>query len=112
MEKKEKVIFRNKAKLAIRDIAFYIELHGYPDNAEKFAEKLVQFGQSLSLFPNKYPICKQPQFARRSMRCAVFHKNFIFVYKLVKSETSAPLNTSLIIYNIVHCNTSTVFQSV
>lgn len=104
MEKKEKVIFRKKAKFAIRDIAFYIELQGYPETAEKFVEKLVRYGHSLSVFPDKYPICKQPQFAKRNMHCAVFHKNYVFVYKLVKTE--------LIIYNIIHCNTNSVFQSV
>ena len=104
MEKKEKIVFRRKAKLAILDIAFYIELEGYPETAEKFVEKLVRFGHALSVFPDKYPICKQPQFAKLSMHCALFHKNYIFIYKQVKSK--------LIIYNIIHCNTNPVFQSV
>jgi hypothetical protein len=103
MEKSAKVVFRKRAKCAIRDIAFYVEMHGYPETAENFAEKLVHFGLSLSVFPGKYPVCRQPQFAKRNMHCAVFHKDYIFVYKLVKNE--------LIIYNLIHCNTNPAFQS-
>jgi len=103
MEKNEKIIFREKAKCSIRDIAFYIEQKGYPETAEKFTEKLVNFGNSLAGFPDAYPVCKQLQFFRRNMRCAVFHRNYIFIYKVV--------NNILIIYNVIHCNTNPVFHS-
>lgn len=103
MEKKEKIIFREKAKRSIRDIAFYIEHRGYPETAEKFAEKLVQFGNSLVGIPKLYPICKQTQLAKYKLHCAVFHKNYIFVYKFVKN--------TLIIYTVIHCNTNPVFHS-
>lgn len=104
MEENQNIVFREKAKLAIRDIAVYIELNGYPETAEKFVEKLLSFGSSLAVFPNKYPLCKQPQFAKRRMHCAVFHKNYVFVYRLVKN--------SLVIYNIIHTNTNPAFHTV
>jgi plasmid stabilization system protein ParE len=104
MEKKGKVVFRDKALHSIRDIALYIALQGYPETAEKFTEKLVDFGKSLGDFPNAYPLCYLPQFSRRKMRCVLFHKNYIFVYKAVKN--------TLFIYNVIHCNTNPAFQAV
>ena len=98
------VIYAPKAKNSINNIAVYIEKKGYPETAEKFADKLYKFGNSLIDFPEKYPVCKQARFAKRNMCCAVFHKNYIFVYKLVQNE--------LIIYNIIHCNANPAFYSV
>lgn len=88
------VFYKQTAKDAIREIAIYIENKGYPETAEKFAEKFYEFGHSLAVFPNKYPLCRQQRFNTRKMHCAVFHKNFIFVYKQVR--------TTLIIYNVIH----------
>ena len=84
MEKKPKVIFKEKARLAIRDIACFIETKGYPETAEKFIKKLFEFGNSLNFFPNAYPVCKQKQFAIKQIHCAVFHKNYIFIYRMMK----------------------------
>lgn len=97
MEKKPKIIFRETAKTSIREIACYIETKGYPETAEKFAEKLYKFGNSLAVFPNAYPLCKQKQLASKKMHCAVFHKNYIFAYKKVRN--------TLIIYNVIHGKT-------
>ena len=92
-KKKPKVIFSDKAKNDIFKTALYIELKGFPDTAEKFADKLYEFGNSLSIFPNKYPICKRKAWAKRKYHCAVF-KDYIIAYKVVGSQ--------LIIYSIVH----------
>jgi plasmid stabilization system protein ParE len=104
VEKKEKIIFKEKAKQAILDIALYIENRGYPETAEKFAQKLVLFANSLASFPKGYPICKQKQFAKYQLHCAVFHKNYIFVYKLIKN--------TVVVYTVIHTNTSVAFYSV
>ena len=72
---------------------------GFPcSTAERFANELYDFGNSLALFTDKYKLCLYPQLAKRKMRCAVFHKNYIFVYKVV--------NDSLIIYNVIHVKTN------
>ena len=76
---------------------------GYPETAEKFTKKLVHFGNSLANFPNAYPLCKQKRLAMKQMQCAVFHKNYIFVYKREK--------TTLVIYNVIHCKTNPLFYS-
>lgn len=105
MEKtKLKVVFLPKAENSIFRIYCYIVKQGNPERAEKFYNALFEFGTSLADFPNAYSKCKQPQFGKRNMNCAVFHKNYIFVYKPVKTE--------LVIYNIIHCKTNPVFHSV
>lgn len=94
MASKTQVVFRERAKLSIHGITFYIEQQGYPATAEKFTKKLLQFGLSLAHFPDKYPICRQNKFAKRNLHCAIFDNTYIFVYKIVKDK--------LFIYNIIH----------
>lgn len=101
---KIKVIFSPKAKKSIDKIIDYIEERGYPETAEKFANKLYDFGNSLAVFPDKYPFCRQPQLTKRKMRCAVFHKNYFFVYMRLKN--------TLIIFNIIHSKTHPLSFSV
>ena len=104
MEKtKPEVIFRPKASDSIDKITIYIATKGYPERAEKFAEKLISFGNSLDILPEKYPVCRQKSLAKRKMRCAVFKKNYIFVHKVVKN--------TLYIYNVIHAMTNPVHFS-
>lgn len=100
MEAKEeiKVIYAPKARTSINHITDYIEEKGYPATAEKFVQKLYDFGNSLAVFPERYPPCKQPQLVNRNMRCALFHKSYIFVYKRIKN--------TLVIFNVIHSKTN------
>ncbi|MCH8317903.1 MAG: type II toxin-antitoxin system RelE/ParE family toxin [Bacteroidetes bacterium] len=102
-KRKPEIIFKKKAIISINNVSAHIHEKGYPEIAEKFADKMYQFGHSLNNFPGKYPICKQPQLASRKMRCAVFNKTYIFVYKLVENK--------LIIYNIIHGKRGTEYFS-
>ena len=82
MEKGEpQVVFTPKASESIDQIVIYIEEKGYPNTAQIFADRLYQFGQSLSLLPDKYPICRFIQFAKYGYHCAVFEHNYVFIYK-------------------------------
>jgi len=101
--KKLKVVFKPKADRQILNIMIYIATKGYPERSVKFSDKLYEFGYSLGILPEKYPVCRQKQLAKRKMRCAVFKKNYIFVYKPVKHQ--------LIIYNIIHCKTNPAHYS-
>ena len=95
MEKRKiKVIYRERARKSIRNFAIYIEKEGYPKTAEIFAERLIAFGSSLNKFPERYSICRKHSLANRKYRCAVFKKNYIFIYKITKNK--------LIIYNVIH----------
>ena len=99
MEKeKPKVIFLPKAENSIFQIRIYIEQKGYPERAKRFADKLYDFGYSLATMPFGHPICRHKQLAKRKMHCAVFKKNYIFVYKVVKNK--------LYIYNVIHAMTN------
>jgi len=58
---------------------------------------LFDFGESLADFSEKYPVCRKEAWVKRNLRCAIFKKNYIFLYKLVKNE--------LVIFNVVHVRT-------
>ncbi len=96
MEQKEivTVIFKKRAANSIAKLAFYITEKGYPETSQKYRKRLYQFGHSLALFPDKYPVCKHKVYAKRKYRCVAFEKTYVFVYKLVKNK--------LIIYNVIH----------
>ena len=101
--KKLKVVFKPKADRQILNIMIYIATKGYPERAVKFSDKLYEFGYSLGILPEKYPVCRQKQLAKRKMHCAVFKKNYILVYKVVKN--------TLYIYNVIHAMTNPVHFS-
>lgn len=97
MEKAKEVRFRKTASDSIAAISYYIEEKGYPITAERFADGLYDFGLSLKLFTNKYALCRNTTLALLNMRCAVFGKSFVFIYKVNDGV--------LEIYNIVHAST-------
>lgn len=94
---KVKVIFKEVARISIRETALSIEKKGYPETALKFAERFYQFGNTLADFPDKYRLCRFPKFSKRSLHCAVFERTYIFTYKVVKNK--------LVIYNVIHTKT-------
>ena len=100
-----KVILRKKAQNSIAAITEYIDKQGYPDTAYKFSVRLEKFSETLAVFPDKYSICRHPQFAKHNYHCAVFEDNYIFVYKVVRQQPRkiriSPL-AQLVIYNVIH----------
>lgn len=94
MEEKQKVIFSEEATQAIVDVSLYIEQRGFPETAERYVQRMINFGYSLAILPNKYPICRFPKFAKRNFRCAIFERTYTFIYKTISEK--------LIIYNVIH----------
>jgi hypothetical protein len=92
--KKIDVFYHSTAKDSITEFGAYIEMKGYPETAEKFTARLYNYGDSLGIFPEKYPLCRFPKFAKKLMRCAVFEQNYVFIYKIIRNR--------LIIYNVIH----------
>lgn len=90
----EKIIYKPKATNSIKAISQYISEKGYQETSEKFAERLYTFGDSLLIFPGKYPLCRFLKLAKRMLHCAVFEQNYIFIYKVIQSR--------LVVYNIVN----------
>lgn len=98
-KRKVKVVYSKRAINNIKWTAIFIESKGFPENAARFAIELFDFGQSLADFPEKYPVCRKKIWAKRNLRCAIFKKDYIFIYRIFKDE--------LIIYNVVHTRTIT-----
>ena len=97
MEKKTlEVFYKPVAERQITAIAIYIEQKGFPDTAEKFACKLYDFGDGIGIIPEGFPTCRNKIFAKRNFRCAVFQKDYIFVYKVFKSKIT--------IYLVIHAS--------
>jgi len=95
MAKKQiEVFLKPLAERQITAIAIYIEEKGYPFTAEKFAENLYSFAESLSAFPKKFPLCRNTMLAKRNYRCAVFKKKYIFVYKIA--------GTQVTVFKVIH----------
>ncbi len=92
-----KIIYKKRAAISIYKTGLYIEDKGYPVTANRLIDKLYEFGNSLVDFSNKYPVCRKKVWAKRNLRCAIFKKDYIFIYKLINNE--------LVIYNVVHVNT-------
>lgn len=96
MAEEKQIIYLPTAIDNIIAISLYIESKGYPMTAQKFKKKLFNFGNSLINFPEKYPLCKKPKLFKRKYRCAVFKKNYIFIYK--------PFKNKMVIYNVIHAS--------
>ncbi len=62
-------------------------------SASKLAIELVEFGNNLYFFPDKFKLCGKPALKKRGFRCVTF-RNHIFVHKLVGNQ--------LRIYKIFH----------
>jgi plasmid stabilization system protein ParE len=93
-----KVVFLPKAEFSIFQFYAYIVEEGFPKRAEHFKNQLYDFGKSLAKAPSGHAICSQPQLAKRNLRCAVFKKNYIFVYKVIDDE--------VVIFNVIHSRTN------
>lgn len=94
MEKKQVAVFlKPTAERQITAIAIYIEQKGYTTTAEKFADKLYEFAESLAKAPEGNPLCRVSKLAEQNYRCAVFQK-WIFIYKCSAHRIT--------IYQIIH----------
>ncbi len=95
MAKKQITVFiKPKAEKQITAVSVYIEEKGFPFTAEKFAGKMYDFAESLALFPFGYPVCRNNLLKKKNYRCAVFHKDYIFVYKVYRDR--------LTIHQVIH----------
>lgn len=93
------VIYTQYAVHSIKAIGTYITLKGYPDTAQKFILQLFDFGNTLSIFPEKYPVSHFKTLSTRGLRVATFRKNYVFIYKIDGQK--------VIVYNVVNTKTRT-----
>ena len=78
-EKQVTVFLKPAAENQLTAIAIYIETKGYPDIAEKFAERLYAFAESLANFPLKYPLCRKVSLSKEIF-VAQFLKVITFLF--------------------------------
>lgn len=87
------VIWKERAKKSLQNIFLYIYKDS-PENAIKFNDKLIEFGESIGYIPEKYPISRHKSYKKRNFRSATFKKNYVFLYKIIDNK--------IVIFNIVH----------
>lgn len=97
MAKKAKIVFLPKAVSNLNEIALYIARKGFPLTAVKFVNELYDFGDSIKIHPLKYPYCTFKKFKIKKFRCAVYKKNYMFIYKVIENK--------VVIFNIIHVKT-------
>jgi plasmid stabilization system protein ParE len=95
---KIKIGWTQEAVESLQNIYDYIWERS-PQNAENFVNNLIDFGDTLDDYPQKYAECRHQKFKIKNYRCAVFKKNWIFLYKTSSYK--------LIIHNIIHTKTIT-----
>ncbi|MCF8307941.1 MAG: type II toxin-antitoxin system RelE/ParE family toxin [Bacteroidales bacterium] len=94
MEEEKPIVFLPRANKSIRAIFLYIFYQGSYENSSKFIFRLYDFIENIPKFPLKYPVCRQKSYSRKYLRCAVFEKHYIVVYKVY--------TTRIVIHNVVH----------
>jgi plasmid stabilization system protein ParE len=80
MEQEIRLIWKKRSQNSIRKIYEYIAKNN-PQNAAEFIKRMIQFGQSLTIFPEKYAPCRFEKFMQHGYHCVVFEKNYILFYK-------------------------------
>jgi plasmid stabilization system protein ParE len=75
------VIWQKRAENALSRFHQYIAKNN-PQNARQFIDRMVDFGETLGDFPDKFPISRFPRFADRNYHSAVFEHDFIFFYRV------------------------------
>jgi toxin ParE1/3/4 len=93
-----KVSWKPGAAKSLQDIYDYI-FERSPQNAESFTDELISFGETLRSFPLKYAKCRHKQFQERGYHCAVFRKNWVFLYRIIHEK--------VVIFNIIHAKAIT-----
>lgn len=61
MEQEIRLIWKKRSQNSIRKIFEYIAEHN-PQNAAEFIKRMIQFGQSLTILPEKYAPCRFEKF--------------------------------------------------
>lgn len=76
------IIVSKKAQNDLNNILEYIAEAGYPETANKYLERLMDFINSLVLYKEKYQLCRNKIFSEAGFRCAVFENTYVLIYKI------------------------------
>ncbi|MEO8147566.1 MAG: type II toxin-antitoxin system RelE/ParE family toxin [Bacteroidia bacterium] len=79
----------------IDGISGYIIEEGFPETADKFINRMLEFIFSLYIYPFIHSECCFKKFKRRNnWRCAVFENNYIIAYKIFKFK--------IVVHAVIH----------
>ena len=89
------MFFTKSARDTIVSLANYLaDEMQMPATAERYANRMFEFGNHLSKVATAYTLCKEKSWAKRKLRCATFDKKWVFAFRKNK--------TNLVIYHIKH----------
>jgi plasmid stabilization system protein ParE len=89
-----KIIWHADALHTLHESFDYIKQQS-PQNALLVLEQLLDFGDHLGLFPDKFPFCRKSVLRRKKLHC-VTYLNHTFIYGVKKNQ--------LYIFNLVHAS--------
>lgn len=89
-----KTIWHSDALQTLHESFNYIKEQS-PQNARLVIEQLLEFGDQLGLFPDKFPLCRKSVLRRKKLHC-VTYLSHTFIYGVKKNE--------LLIFNVVHAS--------
>lgn len=82
-----KVLFTKKSKNSIFSLIDYLsDIIQMPETAARYADRMHEFGLALGVTPYGWPICKSISLSQKGYRCAVFEKQWIFVYSILNNR--------------------------
>ena len=79
------VVVSKKAQNDLNSILEYIVEAGYPETADRYLNRLMDFINSLALYNEKYQLCRNKIFSEAGFRCAIFENTYVLVYKNEKN---------------------------
>jgi plasmid stabilization system protein ParE len=86
------VIVSDRAISEMAKVAAFIAEQGYPERAKRYYDRLLAFGNTLGIMPEKYAYCRFAKF--KQYRCATFERKYVFVYKIH--------NQSVLLLTVLH----------
>ena len=76
MEKRKiRVVWQYNAEKSLLKFHKFIAADS-PKNADRFIDRLFEFGNTLNNFPEKYPLNRFPKYKNRNYRTAVFEHDY------------------------------------
>lgn len=77
---KRKIIIRQSVADKIAEVAWFIESKGMVKTAEKFADAVYDFIESLGNDLVIHPICHEPERSFLGLKCKNFRKKYVVVF--------------------------------
>ncbi|RBQ06197.1 type II toxin-antitoxin system RelE/ParE family toxin [Pedobacter miscanthi] len=81
-----KITIKESVAESIAEISWFLESEGLPATAEKFAEEIYDFIETLGDNRKKYRACREPQRILMGYKCISYKKKYTIVFIELDSE--------------------------